>query len=241
MNNITEYKELDLAKTNFIATISHELKTPISSIKLSLKLLEDARVGTVNPEQKKLIDTMKDESKVFKITGELLDLAQVETGNIQLQKQLRSRRQLYRMLVMLLHFRQNKKILLLGTRAGEGELSNVVCDVEKTAWVLVNFLSNAVRYSPEDAKIIIKFRKYYDAATPVVQFSVQDFGRGIDPKYQPKILRNSIRCRVLIRRIPVQGLDLQSAKNLSKAQGGTIGLVSGRSRDGKYVYVYVAG
>ncbi len=48
LNNITEFQQLDEAKTNFIATISHELKTPISSIKMSLKLLEDKRIGEMN-------------------------------------------------------------------------------------------------------------------------------------------------------------------------------------------------
>lgn len=52
LKNITEFKELDSAKTTFISTISHELKTPISAIMMSLKLLEDARVGAMNDEQK---------------------------------------------------------------------------------------------------------------------------------------------------------------------------------------------
>ena len=54
LKNITEFKELDSAKTTFISTISHELKTPISAIMMSLKLLEDARVGTMNDEQKEI-------------------------------------------------------------------------------------------------------------------------------------------------------------------------------------------
>ncbi|HMG10610.1 MAG TPA: histidine kinase dimerization/phospho-acceptor domain-containing protein, partial [Mucilaginibacter sp.] len=58
LKNITEYQQLDEAKTNFIATISHELKTPISSIKMSLKLLEDARIGEVNTEQKQLLENI---------------------------------------------------------------------------------------------------------------------------------------------------------------------------------------
>ena len=61
LKNITRFQELDLAKTNFIATISHELKTPIASIKLSSKLLEDDRVGSLNEEQQQLIKNIKEE------------------------------------------------------------------------------------------------------------------------------------------------------------------------------------
>ena len=88
LKNITKFQELDKAKTNFIATISHELKTPISSIKLSLKLLSDERIGHLNQEQQQLIgNIMEDSQRLLTITGELLDLAQVETGHIQLNIQ----------------------------------------------------------------------------------------------------------------------------------------------------------
>ncbi|MEO6630509.1 MAG: HAMP domain-containing protein, partial [Mucilaginibacter sp.] len=62
LKNITEFKERDEAKTNFIATISHELKTPISSIKMCLKLLADERIGSVNAQQMELVDHIKDDS-----------------------------------------------------------------------------------------------------------------------------------------------------------------------------------
>ncbi len=75
LQNITPYKELDFAKTNFIATVSHELKTPISSIKMSLQLLENKQIGQVNEEQQSLLDSIKDDAnRLLKITGELLNM-----------------------------------------------------------------------------------------------------------------------------------------------------------------------
>ena len=59
LKNITEFKELDSAKTTFISTISHELKTPISAILMSLQLLEDCRVGSLNEEQKELAQSIR--------------------------------------------------------------------------------------------------------------------------------------------------------------------------------------
>ncbi len=85
LRNVTTYKELDFAKTNFIATVSHEFKTPISSIKMSLQLLENDQIGKLNEEQKNLVDSIKDDAgRLLKITGELLNMTQVESGNIQL-------------------------------------------------------------------------------------------------------------------------------------------------------------
>ncbi len=88
LKNITLFKELDISKTNLLATISHELKTPISSIKMSTKLIGDERTGTLNTEQKELLENINDDAeRLLKLTGELLNMTQIETGNIQLKLQ----------------------------------------------------------------------------------------------------------------------------------------------------------
>ncbi len=88
LRNITPFKELDTAKTNFIATISHELKTPLASADFSLKLLEDERIGTLTQEQKELVKNLKnDNQRLLRILSELLDLSQVDSGRIQLKNQ----------------------------------------------------------------------------------------------------------------------------------------------------------
>ncbi len=85
LRNVTSYKELDVAKTNFIATLSHEFKTPIAAIRMSVDLLKKQELGTVTAEQKELLESIEDDAnRLLKITGEILNLSQVETGNIQL-------------------------------------------------------------------------------------------------------------------------------------------------------------
>ena len=82
LKNITKFQELDLEKTNFIATISHELKMPISTIKASLKLLEDDKIGKTNNVQKELINHLKaDSDLLLKITNELSNSAQIVAKN----------------------------------------------------------------------------------------------------------------------------------------------------------------
>lgn len=74
LKNITEFKELDSAKTTFISTISHELKTPIAAIMMSLQLLEDKRVGELNDEQEQLSKSIKENSeRLLSITGEIAE------------------------------------------------------------------------------------------------------------------------------------------------------------------------
>ncbi len=219
LKNITKFQELDLAKTNFIATISHELKTPISAIKMSLKLLEDERVGKVNEEQHKLIQNIKDDSqRLLKITGELLDLSQVETGRINLN-------QLETAPESIINYAKNTVQTIAEQKDihfeinMKKELPYVNADVEKSAWVMVNFLSNAIRYTPEHGKIIISANQ----KSGKVQFSVQDFGKGIEDKFKDKIFDKFFQ-------VPTSnnqeksgtGLGLAISKDFIEAQGGDI-------------------
>ncbi len=220
LKNITPFKELDFAKTNFIATVSHELKTPIASIKMSLQLLENERTGNINEEQKQLIESIKDDSnRLLKITGELLNLSQVETGNIHLNIQQSSPYQILQYATEAVKVQLDQKEIQLEMETQEN-LPNVKADSEKTAWVLINFLTNAIRYSPEKSKIIIRIRKENDH----VLFSVKDQGKGIESRYRDKIFDKYFQ--VPGSNKSGSGLGLAISKEFIEAQGGTIGVKS---------------
>jgi len=222
LRNITRFQELDLAKTNFIATISHELKTPISSIKLSLQLLDDERIGNLNEEQKKLLENIRDDSqRLLKITGELLDLAQVESGNIKLEKQQVQPGDIIDYAYHALKFQAEQKQISLEVST-PGDLPKVNCDLEKTAWVMVNFLSNAINHSPEKSRVIMKARK----ENGEVIFSVADSGKGIDPKYRDKVFEKFYRVPNTDTGKSGTGLGLAISKDFIMAQGGRIWMES---------------
>lgn len=220
LQNITSFKELDSAKTNFIATISHELKTPISSIKMSLQLLEDDRIGEANDEQKKLITSIKEDSdRLLKITGELLNLSQVETGNIQLSIQQSDPKEILHYALESVKMQAEQKHVNLDIRLIE-PLPLIKADSEKTAWVLINLLTNAIRYSPENNEIIIEVKE--DQSD--VLFSVKDFGRGIDRRYTDKIFDRYFQVPGSSK--SGTGLGLAISKEFIEAQEGKIGLES---------------
>jgi len=222
LNNITSFHELDAAKTNFIATISHELKTPISSIKLSLKLLEDERIGAVNEEQQSLIQNIRDDAtRLLRITGELLDLSQLESGNIHLTIQQASALAVVDYAKTAVQFQADQKEVSLNVTIGE-EVDTITADEEKTAWVLVNFLSNALRYSPVGSKIQIQVVSKRD----MVEFSVTDEGPGIELQYQKKIFERYFQVPSDSNKKVGTGLGLAISKDFIEAQKGQIYVIS---------------
>ena len=233
LKNITEFKERDEAKTNFIATISHELKTPISSIKMSLKLLNDQRVGAINPEQEQLINHIKDDNdRLLKITSELLELSQVETGNIQLNFVPVNPMQIVDYAIASVSFQADQKYVRLEVLK-DNNLPDIHVDIEKTAWVLVNFLSNALRYSAEKSKITIQVTQRDD----MVEFSVKDFGKGIDESYQKRLFDRYFQVPTDGQNKSGSGLGLAISKDFIEAQQGKIWVESAIGEGSRFAFI----
>jgi len=143
------------------------------------QLLEDSRVGSLNEEQKKIMITVKDETeRLVKITSELLNLAQVETGKLQIQFQAVQPRQIIDYAVNALKIHAESKQIHLEINS-QDNLPAVKADLKKTSWVMVNFLTNAIQYSAAHSKIIIRAQQKLDK----IVFSVQDFGKGIGEQH----------------------------------------------------------
>lgn len=215
LKNVTPFKELDLAKTNFIATISHELKTPIASLQMCTKLLLDNRIGQLNDEQQNLTVTMRDEiTRLSKITHELLDLAQVETGNIRLSIKSINPTELLHAAKETVNTQAQRKHIVINIEAQEN-ISPIQADADKTTWVLTNFLTNAIRHSDEHGKIIIRCYEHENAT----RFSVQDFGSGINPAYMNRLFEKFFQAPGTTSG---SGLGLAISKEIIESQKGKI-------------------
>jgi PAS domain S-box-containing protein len=217
LRNITPFHELNEAKTNFIATVSHELKTPISSIKMSAQLLTDLRVGQLNGEQQELIRSITDDAdRLLKITGELLNMSQVETGNIQLKLQPADPVKIVDQAIQAVTFQAQQQGIKIRSAMAD-DLPLVSADVEKTSWVLINFLTNAIKFSPDQSGIEVSAYRKKDK----VEFLVTDHGRGIDEKYLPRIFERYFKVPGTHDRNGT-GLGLSISKEFIEAQGGRI-------------------
>ncbi len=220
LNNVTKYKELDSAKTDFIATVSHEMKTPISAILMSLQLLKDSRLGTLNEEQEQLIGSIDENSnRLLNITGELLNLTQVESGKLKLIPKIIKPIELIEYAIKATQVLAERFHCFVEVEYPE-KISKLFVDNEKIAWVITNLLSNAIHHSPENSRIIIGAAQHEKR----VDIYVQDFGRGIDPRYHKSIFERYFR--VPGTKVQGSGLGLAISKDFVEAHGGTISINS---------------
>lgn len=214
LRNITPFKELDLAKTNFLGTVSHEFKTPIASIQMGLQLLENKQVGILNDEQSGLVKGIwQDSDRLLKITGELLNMTQLESGLIELHMRPTEITDIIDYAVDANRSTAKQKEVQIKVKIEEG-LPDIYADMEKTSWVLNNLLSNAIRFSHENSEIEITVRNDGDK----IKFSVRDHGRGIEEQYIAKVFDKYFRIPGTTKE--GTGLGLSISKQFVEAMGG---------------------
>jgi signal transduction histidine kinase len=229
LKNITEFKELESAKTTFISTISHELKTPISAILMSLQLLDDKRVGELNKEQEELSQSIKENSdRLLSITGELLNMTQVEAGKLQLMPKITKPIELINYAIGANRVQADKFGCQIEVEYPE-KIDKLYVDSEKIAWVLTNLLSNAIRFSPEYGRVIIGAKQVDN----VVEMYIQDFGKGIDPRYHQSIFDRYFR--VPGTKVQGSGLGLSISKDFVEAHNGTLTVESELGKGSRFV------
>lgn len=216
IKNITTFKELDVAKTHFIATISHELKTPLASSDFSLKLLEDERIGSLTSEQKELVQHIKqDNQRILKILSELLNMSQVEAGRIQLNTQSVSPLFIVQSAIDTVSTVASEQGIVLQQIVEPG-IPDIHVDAEKTSWVLNNLLTNAIKYSPYGSEVLVQVKQQSSG----VEFTVTDHGPGIPEEYQSRLFERYFQ--VPGSKSKGSGLGLAISKEFIEAQGGTI-------------------
>ncbi|MBK9018073.1 MAG: HAMP domain-containing protein [Saprospiraceae bacterium] len=220
LKNITTLKTLDLAKTNLLRTISNELRAPVASILSVLNNMENEPAVADMAQQAQRLSMLREESeRLLKITGTLLSLSQVESGNIVITPQELNVSEIVNYALETVKNQAAQKQVGIVVKIEEN-LPPLMADTDKTAWVLVNFLVNAIRYSPEKSEVIVEVKRENGS----VRFSVQDFGKGIEGKYKDRVFERYFR----VPGSDKQGIGLALAigKEFIIAQGGNIGVES---------------
>lgn len=233
LKDITSFKESDEAKSNFIAVVSHELKTPLSALNMSLMLLRDTRFGSLNEEQDKITASMKREvQRLVNMVTELLDLSKVESGKISLEEQAVSPKILMEYALAPVEAKFNDKGIEI-VKAYEHDLPDVFVDPEKVSWVLINLMTNAIRYSQEGGKVILSTKR----VNQEVEFGVEDFGPGIAKEDLKRVFNKFVQ-------LPTNGkknkhglgLGLAISKEVVEAHGGEIAVTSEIGKGSRFFF-----
>ena len=230
LKNITQFQVRDTAKTNLLATASHELKTPLSSINLSLKLLEDKRLGELSKEHTEVISSLRQQSnRLSRVINELLDYSQIETGNIKLNFTWVKPEDVIELGITALVMQAAEKNIHFETEIEEN-LPEVRADLEKVVFVFVNILNNAIRYSKQNDEIKFILNK----CNGEVLFSIIDHGPGISKEDQEKLFQRFTQVGKKSRQ--GWGLGLAISKEFIQAQNGRIWIESEVGQGSKFIF-----
>ncbi len=225
--DITKLKEVDDLKSEFVSSVSHEFRTPLTSISMAVGLLLDGVPGGINPSQKELLDAVReDEERLRKLVEELLDLSKIESGKIVMDIKPCAVPDILEYAVKPFGIQAKDKNVKIEV-ASEGDLPKVKADFNKISWVMTNLISNALRYSPDDGSGRISVNA--ERRGNKVVFTVSDNGKGIPEEFQAKLFEKFVRVEGG-ESAGGTGLGLAISKEMIKAHGGEIWL---ESRPGK--------
>jgi signal transduction histidine kinase len=215
------------AKSRFLANMSHELRTPLNAIIGFAEVIHNQFKGPVgNPQYIDFARSIHESGRhLVGIINDILDLSKVEAGKVQLEEEPTTIAALVDQVAVLMHHSISHAGLSLDI-AIEPNLPEVLVDVRKFDQVLLNLISNAVKFTPAGGKIRIESRRTSDEGIAV---RVSDTGVGIAADELSDVLKPFVQSRdAERRRIQGTGLGLPLADQLVKLHGGTMSLASTR-------------
>lgn len=217
IRDVTNIKELDQLKSKFFMIVSHELKTPLTSLSMSVDLIRESLGDQLNAANLELIDAAKEDINRLKaLIHDLLDLSKIEAGKIELEFHPVQTEETIRLI--LNHFKsqvQERKITLEYNNTGP--VPKVFADEEKLILVFNNLISNALRYVNDMGNIIIGAEPSGKFAT----FSVTDDGAGIPLAFQNRMFDRFVQLKGQ-NNAKGTGLGLTICREIVRAHGGTI-------------------
>ncbi len=219
MGDVTHLKEVDQMKSDFVSTASHEFRTPLTSITMSVGLLLDGTVGDINGKQGQLLEVIREDcERLNKLVSELLDLSRMQSGKIEMTKEVCRLANIVEASVRPLRVQLDEHQIALEIEPDLRKLPMVRVDSNRIAWVFTNLVANAIRYTPKGGKITIRGR----AQGNRVLTSVSDTGIGIPKEYQGKIFDKFIQINGSDNTGGGAGLGLAITKEIIQAHGGEI-------------------
>jgi NtrC-family two-component system sensor histidine kinase KinB len=235
LRDVTRLKELDLLKSEFVMTASHELKTPLTSMGMGIDLLIERIADTLAEDDRELLKAAHEDIESLKeLVDDLLNLSKIESGKIAMDFAPTYMGELFRRAAALSTPQAEKKGIALTWFAQE-RLPRVKADADKILWVLTNMIGNSLRYTREGGYIKLAALKNGRQ----VHVSVEDNGSGIPFEYQARIFDRFVRVKG-DRNPGSSGLGLAICKEIVRAHGGSIWVDSAPGKGSTFTFTLQA-
>lgn len=218
LRDMTEERRMDKLREDFIANVSHELRTPISLLQGYSEAIVDNVAGSIE-EMRELGQIIYDESlRMGRLVNELLDLAKLETGNIQLEKSEVEIMTFTERVTRKFQAMAKEQKITLSFEKSEEKVYMAI-DTDRIEQVLTNLIDNALRHTSENGKVIVRVK----VLSKGIQFEVQDTGSGIPEEDLPFVFERFYKAdKARTRGRSGTGLGLAIAKNIVESHGGEI-------------------
>jgi signal transduction histidine kinase len=233
LQDVTKFRLLDDAKTNLVGTVSHELKTPLTSLRMALYLLVEQRINGLTSQQNELLEGARDDAdRLLRILDNLLDLTRLESGASALDRAPVEVGELVARIVEEARpFIETAGQQLAVVIAPEVAGVTVNIDEGRIRHVFINLLTNASKYSPAGSEITLTAQPADERG--FVRFGVKDKGPGIATEHIGRVFDRFFRATDQPK--PGAGLGLAIARELVVAHGGSIAC-SSKPGDGSEFY-----
>jgi PAS domain S-box-containing protein len=220
LRDITREKFIERMKSEFVSLSAHQLRTPLSAIKWSLRMLLDGDVGALSKDQRELLEkTYKSNERMINLINDLLDATRIEEGKYLYQPLYIDFAKVVEGVINSFKHEIERKNLKFEFHKPKEKLPQIKVDREKIELAIQNLLDNAIRYTPSGGKVTISLS--YDKKE--IEFKIQDTGIGIPKRQQVRVFSRFFRGSNAIRReTEGSGLGLYIAKNIIEAHGGRI-------------------
>jgi signal transduction histidine kinase len=212
-------RELDVAKDEFISMASHQLRTPLTTIKGYLSMLEDGDAGKISGEQREFVDyAFSSSERMVHLISDLLNVSRLTTGKFMIEYEPTDVVMIVKDEIRQLRNHAKSKGLEIKFEPPATELPKVELDEGKTRQVIMNFIDNALYYTPKgDVTVTL------DRAKDKVRLEVKDTGIGVPKEAREKLFTKFFRAgNAQMVRPDGTGLGLYLAKRVIEDQGGTI-------------------
>lgn len=219
LQDVTQFRELDHMKSDFIATLSHEFRTPLTSINMSVDILNQEILGPLNERQRELIISTKEDCyRLTKLARELLQLSKLESGKVELKNEELDVAGVITFSLQPLKLQFAEKGIRLDVDTEPG-LPRIVADEQQISWVISNLVTNALKHTDAGGQVIVRARTDQES----LLIDVEDTGHGIAPENIEKIFDKFVQVKHTSDQTPGSvGLGLAIAKEIVELYGGQI-------------------